>query len=1018
MFRKFQLRSFVATAFIVLWGSNAFLFAQERVGVLRGTVYDITEGVIPNATVEVSGPGLIKPLLARTDVGGGYLVQSLPPGVYSVTFSADSFTTVTKNNAEVRVGLTTSVDAVLKIADVKIIVEVLEAAPFLDTATNVVSTNVDSETYDKLPTGLGFASLASLAPGVNAEPKQGGVQIDGASGSENSFVLDGVEVGDIRTGVLDSSSNVPYEWIQEMQVKSSGVDAEFGGAIGGVISAVTKSGSNNFHGQASLYSRFDALNANPNPSLRLNPYDDEVAEYFRNTKDGYRFMNPGFALGGPVLKDKVWFFSSYFYQGARTWRPITFLANDEKKDFVSRQRQDFALNKVDFAPLGALKGSFSYYYKPLKVVGLLPSQEGTDSPHTLFGKKGYRKPNTSYQWQLDYVPSSKLLLSGFGGYNYRNFKDYGISRGTFYAFSNSNLNLPSNLPVPENLKYAAGSITDNNNQTVQDIYGRHNVNLVASYFTERLNFLPGQHNIRSGYDMNRLHNAPVADTWPDGAVFVVWDRARRAVTRPGAFRGRYGYYVNRVFGTSGNVASSNQGLFLQDSWQVKWGFAPKLTLNLGFRTEREFVPSFRTDSGIVSKAITFGFSDKISPRVGFALDPTGNGKTTLRFSYGVYHDVMKYEMPRGSFGGDQWKDYVYTLEDPNFWNIKPRSAPMSNIGNFPGTLIEVVDWRIPSNDSENSLIDPNIKPVRLHAFDVSAERTYRTDWVYGVRLVHKVLDRTIEDVGTLTEHGEEYRITNPGFGDSIDPKNFPADFPAHVTPKAKRNYDALEMKLERRRGAYLVLTSYTLSRLYGNYGGLASSDEHGRTSPNVNRYFDLPWMNYDAHGRRIYGRLATDRPHTFKFSGSYDVKSRLGVTQVSPMWIVMSGTPLSTEATVISSTPVFLNGRGDMGRTPVFSNTDVKVSHEFKVSKNEERKVRLEATVGNVFNQRTAVDKVTNYIHPHDGQIQFDNPADAFRGYDYEALRKEQELRVDPRYGMNSALQSPRSIRLGLHYMF
>jgi len=351
-------------------------------------------------------------------------------------------------------------------------------------------------------------------------------------------------------------------------------------------------------------------------------------------------------------------------------------------------------------------------------------------------------------------------------------------------------------------------------------------------------------------------------------------------------------------------------------------------------------------------------------------------------------------------------------------NIKPNSAPESHVGNLPGLLIETVDWRIPSNDPEHSLIDPNIKPVRLHAFDVSAERVYKTDWVYGVRFVHKVLDRTIEDVGTLTDQGEVYRITNPGFGDSIDSKNFPTDFPVGITPKAKRNYDALEVKLERRRGAYLVLTSYTLSRSYGNYGGLASSDEHGRTSPNVNRYFDLPWMNYDARRNVVYGRLASDRPHNFKFAGSYGLKSKIGITQFSPILFIKSGTPLSTEVNVISSTPVFVNGRGDMGRTPVFSNTDVKISHEFKVSRSEDRKIRLEAIVGNVFNQRTAMDKVTNYIHPHDGQIQFDNPADAFKGYDYEALRKEQELRVDPRYGMNSAFQGPRSIRLGLNYMF
>ncbi|MDP3731223.1 MAG: TonB-dependent receptor, partial [bacterium] len=330
MFQKLRLSLFLAALFFVF---DPVILAQERVGALQGRVYDTTGAVMPGVNMEVSGPALVRPLYAQTDIGGGYLLPSLPPGVYSVIFSADGFVVIAKTNVTIQVGRTTSVDAELKIADIRILIEVSEALPLLDTATNVVSTNVNSDTYDKLPTGLGFVSLAPLAPGVNPEPKQGGFQIDGASGSENSFVLDGVEVSNIRTGTLGSDSNVPFEWIQEMQVKSSGVDAEFGGAIGGVISAVTKSGGNEFHGQASLYSRFDALNAGPNPSLRINPFDDDIAEYFQNARDGYRFLNPGYTLGGPIVKDRIWFFPSYLYQGSRTDRSVKFLADGKTRDF-------------------------------------------------------------------------------------------------------------------------------------------------------------------------------------------------------------------------------------------------------------------------------------------------------------------------------------------------------------------------------------------------------------------------------------------------------------------------------------------------------------------------------------------------------------------------------------------------------------------------------------------------------------------------------------------------------------
>src|SRR5205085_11341705 len=115
--------------------------------------------------------------------------------------------------------------------------------------------------------------------------------------------------------------------------------------------------------------------------------------------------------------------------------------------------------------------------------------------------------------------------------------------------------------------------------------------------------------------------------------------------------------------------------------------------------------------------------------------------------------------------------------------------------------------------------------------------------------------------------------------------------------------------------------SYTWSRLYGNWAGLANSDENGRSDPNVSRAFDLPYGNFDSHGNNTYGRLATDRPHTFKFFGNYDVNwGKGGTTNFSVSQIAYSGTPLSSELTVV--VPVFFDGRGDLGRTPVYTQTD------------------------------------------------------------------------------------------------
>lgn len=230
----------------------------------------------------------------------------------------------------------------------------------------------------------------------------------------------------------------------------------------------------------------------------------------------------------------------------------------------------------------------------------------------------------------------------------------------------------------------------------------------------------------------------------------------------------------------------------------------------------------------------------------------------------------------------------------------------------------------------------------------------------------------------------------------------------------------MERRLSRN---FMFSASYTYSRLWGNYPGLANTDENGRTDPNVSRAFDLPWEIYDSHGKVVYGLLPTDRPHTFKLFGSYSLHSKLGTTTFAPIFFAFSGTPLSTQVQVIDL-PVFVNGRGDMGRTPVFTNTDLLVYHDFHAFGNERYRFRIEMNASNLFNQATAIDYEQNYVNPNDGAIQFtdaqgnENNALFFKGFDYKAMMTAQQLRTNPLFGMANSFQSPRSIRFGFKFSF
>ncbi|MFB3829689.1 MAG: carboxypeptidase regulatory-like domain-containing protein [Bryobacteraceae bacterium] len=996
----------------------AVAFAQETTGSIRGEVTDPSGGVVPNAKVEVSGPGLMRPISATTDSSGAFAFLSLPPGVYSIEVSATGFVTAKRVNIDLQVGRILRIDVKLEVGTMTQTVEVMSAAVILDTSQSTVAANLGANTIDHLPKGRGFDSLIALAPGARYEGKSGGYQVDGASASENIFVIDGMDQTNLYSGSLNGSGNIPFEFVQELQIKSSGFMAEYGGAMGGVINVVTKSGSNDFHGDAGLYLRTDSMQARPRPSLQIDPQDDTKAMYQQNFTDNYRYLSPGGTLGGRIIKDKAWFFAGFYPELTRYERPITFLSNKSSGTFYERNRRDFMNGKIDVSPTSKLHGYAGYIYSPYRRRGRLPARDGSSDPAIDWANRGYREPAASYTFGADYSVTPKLLLSGRGGYNYTNYKDYGIPRGVS-VYQNSNAAFPQ---VPAQWRQTYTGYTPGYGQnalTGKDIQTRFRTNADVSYLFNAA----GQHTLKAGYEINRLHKDTTYGSWPDGYIRFYWGstytgQAARAGEK---MKGTYGYLRHYLYGEMGGASSDNQSLFVQDSWQLH----RRVTLNAGLRTEREFVPSFATGKNIPSRAIEFGFGQKLAPRIGVAWDVKGDGKLKLAGSFGLFYDLMKYALPQGSFGGAIYQMWFYPLDnpDPSFYLSKIQRtsdgfAAVAPLKDLP--LFEWVDWRIPSNDPSDNTIDPDLKPMRRRVYDFSADYSILPDLVLSARYTHNSVDRVIEDVGTLSAAGEKYYIANPGFGITVAPKTWGPGFPP--TPKAKRNYDALELRADKRFSRnYYFSASYTLSRLWGNYSGLASSDENARQDPNVSRYFDLPWMSFDSKGKLVEGRLATDRPHAFKLYGSYTFKNKLGDTTFGPKFFLMSGTPLTTQIEVISSTPVYVNGRGDMGRTPVYSATDMLFTHEFKPS--EGTRVKFEANIENLFNQSTITDRNQGLLHPNYGEHLSIVPQEKFfQGFDYKKMLADGiasgALTANPEFGMASGFQGPRMIRLGFKFMF
>ncbi len=263
-------------------------FSQETTAGFQGVVKDPSGAVVAGATLEISSPALIGTRKTTTDTGGNYRFAALPPGDYTLSVTATGFRTHKQTGIELAVGRLPNIDIQLAVGAVAETVVVSGAAPIVDTTQSKVAISVTQEMMDALPKGRSFESMIQMAPGSRNEPLQGGYQVDGASDGENVFMVDGVNTTNIQNG--GSGKSFQMDFIKEVQVKSSSFEAEFGGALGGVVNAVPKQGSNSWSGSLVTYYQNQALNANngdralrtnPNlPSLNTTTRTDATPEYY------------------------------------------------------------------------------------------------------------------------------------------------------------------------------------------------------------------------------------------------------------------------------------------------------------------------------------------------------------------------------------------------------------------------------------------------------------------------------------------------------------------------------------------------------------------------------------------------------------------------------------------------------------------------------------------------------------------------------------------------------------------
>jgi hypothetical protein len=938
----------------------------------------------------------------------------------------------------VTLGSVKSVDFSLQLASVTEAVTVTAESPLVDVKTSSKSTNIRAEQVELLPHGRDYTTLLTQAPGVNNEFKsapagQSGIMIDGAAAAENRYVVDGIETTNIIGGL--SGKNLLADFVEEVQVKSTGYPAEYGGSTGGVINVLTKSGTNAFHGTALTFYEGSRFTGENNQTLRAVFGVPTQAEYHTYPKDKRDRFEPGFSAGGPIWKNQMWFFGAY--QPART--KTTRTVNAETSGIASatpslttrKEDVQYATGNVTNQFGNKLRTRVAYNNSWSKTDGQLAAQIGSDPASTIY-TRGTKQPNWTVSGTADYTLTSNLVIGARAGRYLQDQHDFNVNDVVRFLFDNGTTNIGM-AGVPGTLQHPAGYNNVSNNSGIDhDTQTRNYLQLDATWFARMGS---GTHQIKGGVQFDRRANDVISGELQN-LVRLNWDSALEGQ------RGPFGYYEVRSNGpsprqgfiTQGNVKSNVNGVFVQDTWSVN----NNLTINAGVRTEEENVPAYTTDPSVAPNPIKFRWQDKFAPRVGASYDLSGDGRTKVYGSWGVFYDIFKLNMPRGSFGGEKWISYYYTLDTPNFESLRdsPNCPPTC-----PGTFIESLDFRAPSVKPGLDVEQPGtLKPMRSQELSFGFERQLNNLMSASVRFVHKNLARAIDDIGDLcppSECGagaETYIIANPGEGlvDQFDistgtslfrPQGFSANPQLITMPKATRAYNAVELALNKRlANRWMFYGSYLWSRDAGNYSGLSSSDENGRDNPNNSRDYDYPAMVFDGTGHVLDGVFDTDRTHQIKAQALYQFKwgTSIGLNQYA-----LSGTPVTRQVPIIApdNYPIRYRGRGSDGRTPFLTQSDLYVQHGFRIGGG--REIQINATVLNLFNQRTVTDKVSTMRRTgaiplgsgfyteaqfYAGQLDFDQLINAAVGAG--------RMTLNPQFLLANRYQDPIAARFGVRFVF
>jgi carboxypeptidase family protein/TonB-dependent receptor-like protein len=888
-----RFRHVVGFAFAILSLSAVAVFAQDTTGTILGTITDASGAVLPGVTVTVKNTDTSQSRTIVSDAAGRYRMPLLPPGHYEVTAQIQGFQTMVRSGITVTVGQQAVVDAKMSLGNVSESITVEGAAPLVETTTGTISNVVTEQQLGSMPlNGRDVTQLVLLQPGVvmsrssvsGSNVGQGTkISVAGSRPSQNLFTLDGTAYNDALNNTPASANGVMtgVETIKEFRVVTNAMSAEYGRAGGGVFNVVTKSGTNDFSGSAFEFFRDEALDGK-------NYFDDEKPDFRRNQFGG--------SFGGPVVKNRTFFFGSY--EGLREHKGITQVAT--VLDDNARRGILPGVAPINVSPI--IQNYISLY--PAANGPLIRSASGAPTGLAQFTGVMNRKSNQDFAMvRLDQTFSANSSI--FGRYLYDDsIQDEPVN---YPQWPNIVANTKHLLTIEQRQLFTSALVNElrggfNRSHPLEDVnpvdrrndiefvpgkgFGELNVTGLTDIGTDRTNpkkfgqdlyqltdqlfYVRGRHAMKTGIDWQNFRYDGVSDSRSRGRLrfrsvsdFLNGITQQFEIAKPGSDFERH-YRQNLI------------GAWLQDDIKM----SSTVTLNAGVRYEMVTTPHERDGKvsnlrNILDPKVTVGdplflnpTKKQFAPRLGFAWNVGGAGKTAVRGGYGIF-----YEEP-----------LFYQYRSPIFRALPYVDRAVITRPALPVTLASLGSGGIP----ENELIEYNLDPSYMTQYNVNVQHELPLDSAVTIAYIGS---RGTNLMGSADVNLAIPQIVN---GREFFPANPVRRNPNFGTLRAilqgfHSHYNGMSVGwVKRQSHGFQFQGSYTYGHSMDNRSGAGGRQEfrNGQARAFDPYNLDLDWGRSDFDVRH---NVVLDSTYLLPFSGPAIVNG----WQLSVIGTFASGVPFS-----------------------------------------------------------------------------------------------------------------------------